>query len=319
MRVEDVFDVVETSIGGMDIDTTIEGRERYKINVRYPRELRDDITKLKSVLVPIFGVQGMGMPGVDMQRTEHVPLGLLGEIKATMGAPMIKDEMGSLNGWVYVDTSDSDIGGYVTRAKEAVISQLKLPEGYYLKWTGQYEYLERMRALMKFTIPLTLLLILIILFFNFRGLMQTLIVMLSTPFAAIGAIWLMFALRYNTSVAVWVGMIALLGIAAQTASLMMVYLEEGYNLWMKNDRIKTFSDLVTMVVEHGSSRVRPLLMAVGLNILGLVPIMMSSGVGADVAQRVSAPLWGGLITLTIMTLLVIPIFYVIWRGRRIVA
>jgi len=311
LTINDVQDVVETAIGGIDVDTTtIEGRERYKINVRYPRELRNDIDKLKNVLVPIAKAENA--PG----RVEHVPLGQLGTIKAVMGPPMIKDEMGSLSGWVYIDIEGRDVGGYVKDAKKAVSGNLKLPIGYYLKWTGQYEYLERIQALMKVVIPLTLIIIAIVLYLNFRGIPQTLIVLLSVPFAAIGAIWLMFFVSYNTSVAVWVGMIALLGTAAETTAIMVVYLDEGYKKWQNENRMQTREDLMTMTIEHGSHRVRPLIMAVILNIFGLLPIIWSEGVGSDVAKRIAAPLWGGLISLTILTLAVIPAIYVIWRSTQ---
>jgi len=307
LRVMDVMEIIETAIGGLDISTTIEGRERYKINVRYPRELRHDIEALKSVLVPITTSQGI----------EQVPLGQLGTIETVMGPPMIKDEMGSLTGWIYVDVEGRDIGGYVNEAKEIVNKNVVLPQGYYLKWTGQYEFLERIQALMKIVIPITLLLIGIILYLNFQGIAQTLIVMLSVPFSAIGAIWLMFSFEYNTSIAVWVGMIALLGIAAQTASIMVVYLDEGFSLWSKEGKMNCVDDVLNMTVEHGSSRIRPLLMAVSLNILGLIPIMMSDGVGSDIAKRIAAPLWGGLISLTLLTVFVIPVIYVIWRSYQL--
>ena len=321
LRLMDVFDVIETAIGGLDVTTTIEGRERYKINVRYPRDLRNDIEKLRNVLVPIpkqKEARAMGMDG-DKQgmsggKVAHVPLALLGKVEAVMGPPMIKDEMASLNGWVYVDIEGRDIGGYVKEAKETVNKNLKLPQGYYLKWTGQYEFLERIQALMLWVVPLTILLIAIILYFNFKGIAQTLIVMLSVPFAAIGAIWLMYSLSYNTSIAVWVGMIALLGIAAQTASIMMVYLEEGYEKWKKEGKMTSVSELETMTVEHGTYRIRPLIMAVALNIFGMLPIIWSTGVGSDVAKRIAVPLWGGLLSLTFLTICVIPAIYVIWRS-----
>lgn len=308
LKVMDVQEIVETAIGGLDVDTTIEGRERYKINVRYPRELRDDIDKLKKILVPIMKPEGA--PG----RVEHVPLGQLGKIEAVMGPPMIKDEMGSLTGWVYVDIEGRDIGGYVKDAKKAVAESLKLPTGYYLKWTGQYEFLERIQALMKIVVPLTLIIIAIILYLNFRGIAQTLIVMLSVPFAAIGAILLLFSVSYNTSVAVWVGMIALLGTAAETTAIMVTYLDEGFKKWTEEGRLISQEDLYSMTVEHGASRVRPLIMAVALNIFGLLPIIWSGGVGSDIAKRVAAPLWGGLVSLTLLTLLVVPAIYVIWRS-----
>lgn len=321
LRLMDVFDVIETAIGGLDVTTTIEGRERYKINVRYPRDLRNDIEKLRNVLVPIpkqQGAQGTGMngekQGMSGGKVAQVPLALLGKIEAVMGPPMIKDEMASLNGWVYVDIEGRDIGGYVEEAKETVKKNLKLPQGYYLKWTGQYEFLERIQALMMWVVPLTILLIAIILYFNFKGIAQTLIVMLSVPFAAIGAIWLMYSLSYNTSVAVWVGMIALLGIAAQTASIMMVYLEEGYEKWKIEGKLTTVAELETMTVEHGTYRIRPLIMAVALNIFGMLPIIWSTGVGSDVAKRIAVPLWGGLLSLTFLTICVIPAIYVIWRS-----
>ena len=292
------------------LSTTIEGRERYKINIRYPRELRNDVEKLKRVLVPI-SIDPRAMPP---GRFEHVPLGQLGEIKVKMDAPMIKDEMGSLSGWIYVDPETKDIGGYVKKAKNIINAKLQLPKGYFLKWTGQYEFLERMQKLMKTVVPLTLLIIFIILYFNFKGLAQTFIVMLSVPFAAIGGIWFMLFLNYNTSVAVWVGMIALLGIAAQTASIMVTYLDKGFLDWSNKGKMNSKEDLIKMVVEYGSSRVRPLIMAVGLNIMGLVPIMLSEGTGSDIAKRIAAPLWGGLLSLTFLTLLVIPAIYVIWRN-----
>lgn len=318
LKVMDVLSVVETAIGGLDLDTVIEGRERYKISVRYPREFRNDIEKLKQVLVPVM-ITGTG-PAQDMGGgsskggVRQVPLGLLGTIEAVKGPPMIKNEMGSLTGWVYVDVEGRDIGGYVNEAKKIAARELKLPQGYYLKWTGQYEFLERIRARMKIVIPITLLLIAVILYFNFRGIAQTLIVMLSVPFSAVGAIWLMYALHYNTSIAVWVGTIALLGTAAETSAIMVEYLDEGFRAWSKDGRIKTTQDIIQMVVDHGGTRARPLIMAVGLNIMGLIPIMMSAGAGSDIARRVAAPLWGGLVSLTILTLLVIPAVYVIWRS-----
>lgn len=320
LRLMDVFDVIETAIGGLDVTTTIEGRERYKINVRYPRDLRNDVEKLRNVLVPIpkqKDGQTSGMGGKQEMsggNVAQVPLALLGTIEAIMGPPMIKDEMASLNGWVYVDIDVTDIGGYVKQAKEAVNKNLKLPQGYYLKWTGQYEFLERIQALMQWVVPLTIFLIAIILYFNFKGVAQTLIVMLSVPFAAIGAIWLMYSLSYNTSVAVWVGMIALLGIAAQTASIMMVYLEEGYEKWKKEGKLTTVAELETMTIEHGTYRIRPLIMAVALNIFGMLPILWSTGVGSDVAKSIAVPLWGGLLSLTFLTICVIPAIYVIWRS-----
>lgn len=374
LTVRDVLDVVESSIGGMDVDTTFEGRERYRINVRYPRELRDNLEALRAVLVPIAPFasrsssgtapgasagtaaapmggamapagmnSGMGssliasvaaaMPGGSAPaagamggsamptdagnveaRAAFVPLGQLAKIETVLGPPMIKSELGQLTGWVYVDLQDRDVGGYVDDAKAAVARSVKLPAGYSLKWTGQYELLERVRARLAFILPLTIGLVFVILYLNFRGAIQSLIVMLGVPFAAVGAIWLLYFAKFNTSIAVWVGMIALLGVAAETTSVMVVYLDEAWKEGRGNGKIVSVSDLVGACVEAGSRRVRPLLMTVMTNILGLLPVLLDKGVGADVAKRIAAPMWGGLVSLTALTLLVVPAIYVIWRS-----
>ncbi|HEY0709806.1 MAG TPA: CusA/CzcA family heavy metal efflux RND transporter [Polyangia bacterium] len=349
LRVADVMQIVETAIGGLVVDTTIEGRERYTINVRYPRELRDDLEKLRAVLVPL---PGTGMSGSAMAATEstmaggsamrgsrggmgaaatppaatagdegrrraQIPLGQLGKIEATLGPPMIKSEAGSLTGWVYVDVTDRDIGGYVDDAKAAVARELRLQTGYYLKWTGQYEFLERIRARMAIVIPLTLLIVFAILYFNFRGITQALLVMMAVPFAAVGSVWLMWLARFNTSIAVWVGMIALLGVAAETASMMVVYLDEGFHTAHREGRLRSIDDLVATTIASATLRVRPLLMTVGMNIVGLIPVMIDTGIGSDVAKRIAAPLWGGLISLTILTLAGIPVLHLIWRSVQI--
>jgi Cu(I)/Ag(I) efflux system membrane protein CusA/SilA len=249
------------------------------------------------------------------ERKAQVRLGQLGTITATTGPPMIKNEAGLLTGWVYVDTESRDLGGYVARAKRAVAAQLELPPGYFLRWTGQYEFLERMQARMRIVVPLTLALILAILVVNFGGLPQALLVLFSVPCAAMGSIWLLWGLGFNTSVAVWVGLIGLLGIAAETASIMVIYLDEGYRRWLAEGRLRTTSDLIEMALESGSRRVRPLVMTVAMNIVGLVPVMFDTGIGSDVAKRIAAPLWGGLLSLTLLTLAVIPALYVIWRSR----
>ena len=313
LTITDVMGFIESAIGGKDITKTIEGRERYTVNIRYPRGLRSDPLALEQALVPINKAMAM-MEGTDqLQKFAHVPLGQLGQIKVTMGPSMIKDEMGYLSGWVYVDLDTSDLGGYVDQAKKILASELKLPDSYFLKWTGQYEYLERIQKLLAYMVPLTILLILIVLYMNFKALVPTLIVMLSVPFAAIGAIYFLFFANYNTSVAVWVGMIALLGIAAETIAIMVVYLEQGYKKWMKEGKIKSPEDIPTMALSQASLRIRPFIMAIGLNIIGLVPIMLSDGVGSDIARRIAMPLWGGLLSLTLLTLFVIPAIYVICK------
>lgn len=382
LTVRDVLDVVESAIGGMDVDSTFEGRERYRINVRYPRELRDNPEALRSILVPIAPFapraagQGAGPPAMasgggmpsggamgtaasggsmgagtglsaaaiggllpmgggaatqpmsagpsmpsgasaETPRTAFVPLGQLARIETVMGPPMIKSEMGQLAGWVYVDVNTSDLGGYVTRAKAATAREVKLPPGYVLKWTGQYELMERVRGRLAILLPLTIGIVFVILYLNFRGASQALIVMTGVPFAAVGAIWTLYVAGFNTSIAVWVGMIALLGVAAETASVMVVYLDDAWAEGRRSGALQTVSDLVARSEEAGAKRVRPLLMTVLTNVFGLLPVMLESGVGADVAKRIAAPMWGGLVSLTLLTLLVVPAMYVVWRSFHI--
>ncbi|MCY1024021.1 efflux RND transporter permease subunit [Pyxidicoccus sp. MSG2] len=330
LQVMDVMNQVETAIGGMVVDQTIEGRQRFTVNVRYPRELRTDLAALERVLVPVRagggGSQGGGMAGMGGagagttagQAATQVPLAQLGRFEVRSGPPMIKDENASLVSYVFVDTSDSDLGGYVDRAKAAV-ADLKLPAGYRLQWTGQYEFLERIRERMAYLIPLTLLLVVGLLYFEFGRLSLTLLVMLSVPFAMVGSLWLLYALGFNTSVAVWVGMIALIGIAAETASVMVIYLEEAWKRWTREGRIQSPADLVPCALDGAVLRVRPLLMTVGMNLVGLAPVMLSRGTGADVMRRIAAPMVGGLISLTLLTLVIVPVAYVslrAWGLRR---
>jgi copper/silver efflux system protein len=327
LTVMDVMAQVETAIGGMVVDQTIEGRQRFTINVRYPRELRTDMASLERVLVPVGAGGGMapgggaGMAGMGAGSgipssggaVTQVPLAQLGRFEVRSGPPMIKDENGSLVGYVFVDTSDSDLGGYVERARAAV-ADLKLPTGYRLQWTGQYEFLSRIRERMSYLIPLTLLLVLGLLYFEFGQLSLTLLVMLSVPFAMVGSLWLLYALGFNTSVAVWVGMIALIGVAAETASVMIIYLEEAYRRWLQEGRLRSAVDLIPCAMDGAVLRVRPLLMTVGMNLVGLTPVMLSTGTGADVMRRIAAPMMGGLVSLTLLTLVIIPAAYVSLRG-----
>jgi len=242
-----------------------------------------------------------------------VPLGQLARIETVMGPPMIKSEMGSLTGWTYVDIDTSDVGGYVQVAKAKVEREVKLPPGYFLKWTGQFELLERVRARMIWILPLTILIVFLILYVNFKGAAQSLIVMTSVPFAAVGAIWMLWLAHFNTSIAVWVGMIALLGVAAETASVMVVYLDDAWREGRANGTLNDVADLVAHSLEAGAKRIRPMLMTVMTNVFGLLPILVDKGVGSDVAKRIAAPMWGGLVSLTILTLLVVPAVYVVWR------
>lgn len=328
LNVEEVLMLVETAIGGMAVDRTVEGRERYTINVRYSRELRSDAESLKKVLVPVN--RGPMAPSGNEKEGEapsgpgpvlQVPLGQLAEIKTTSGPPLIKNEDGSLTGWVYVDVADRDIGGYVADAKRVVHEQVEkagiLPTGYRLEWTGQYEYMLRVQDRLTVVVPLTIVLIFVLLFINFRSVAETLIILLSIPFAMTGSIWMLWALDYNLSIAVWVGIIALAGLAAQTGTVMIIYLDEAFHAYQKAGRMRTQHDLFEAITYGAVQRVRPKLMTVTMITAGLLPAMWATGAGAEAIQRIAAPMVGGLITSTILTLEIVPAIYSIWRGRQV--
>ena len=314
LNAADVLMVVETAIGGMAIDRTIEGRERYSINVRYSRELRDDPDKLARVLVPVMGSGGMG-------NILQVPLGELADIKYTGGPPMIRDENGNLAGWVYIDMTGRDIGTFVRDAKAAVKKGVEdaglLPTGYSLAWTGQYEFMLRIEQRMKVIVPLTLALIFFLLYANFRSIPATLIILLSIPFAVTGSIWMLHLLDFSLSIAVWVGIIALAGLAAQTGIVMIVYLEEAFHAWKAAGRMNTQHDLFEAITYGAVQRVRPKLMTVMTMMLGLMPLLWSHGAGSDVMRRIAAPMIGGLITSSLLTLEIVPAIYSFWRGRQV--
>jgi Cu(I)/Ag(I) efflux system membrane protein CusA/SilA len=246
-----------------------------------------------------------------------VPLGQLASIETVMGPPMIKSEMGQLTGWTYVDIDTDDVGGYVDAAKAQVEAELTLPPGYLIKWTGQFELLERVRVRLAWILPLTLGIVFLILYVNFKGAAQTLLVMTSVPFAAVGAVWTLWVASFNTSIAVWVGMIALLGVAAETASVMVVYLDAAWDEGRKSGTITDLPSLMSAALDAATRRVRPMLMTVLTNVFGLLPILLDDGIGSDVAKRIAAPMWGGLVSLTLLTLLVIPAVYVVWRTRSL--
>ena len=306
LGVEDVLALVQTGIGGVNIGSTVEGRERYSINVRYSRELRDDLDKLGRVLVPTpAGAQ--------------IPLAQLADMRVTTGPPMIRDENGSLTGWVFVYVTGRDIGSYVRDAQKAVAQQVVLPAGYYLQWTGQYEYMMRIRQRLMLLVPLTLFLIVVLLYLNFRSLAQTAIVMLSLPFAVTGSLWALYLLHYNFSAAVWVGVIALAGVAAETGVVMIVYLDEAFNRRRREGRMKTMDDLFEAITDGAVQRVRPKVMTVMCILMGLLPLMWAHGSGAEVMRRVAAPMIGGVITSTILTLEIVPAIYSFWRQRQLKA
>jgi len=302
LTVGDVEDIIEAAIGGNNVTQTVEGPERYSVNVRYARELRDDVEKLKRVLVPTpVGAQ--------------VPLEQLADIQARTGPSEIRNEDGSKAAYVFIDMGGRDIGGYVDEAKKVVSGKVNLPPGYYISWSGQYEFLLRVREKLKLVIPITLLIIFVLLYLNFGSITETLIVILSVPFALVGSIWLMYLLGYNMSIAVWVGIIAVAGLAAQTGVVMIIYLDNAYEKRIKEGRMNTWNDLAEAIDEGAVQRVRPKMMTVMTMILGLLPLLWSQGAGADVIKRIAAPMVGGLITSTILTLLIIPAIYAIWKGR----
>ena len=310
LNVEDVLMMVETAIGGMNVDQTVEGRERYSINVRYPRELREDLDSLGRVLVPTA-------MGGSMRGRAQVPLAQLAEIRVSTGPPMIRDENGSLTGWVYAYVTGRDIGRYVADARKAVEDEVKVPSGYYLKWTGEYEYMLRVRQRLLLVVPLTLFIIMVLLYLNFGSFAQTMIVMASLPFALTGSLWMLYLLGYNFSAAVWVGIIALAGVAAETGVIMIVYLDEAFHRHQREGRMNNMHDLFEAITEGAVQRVRPKVMTVMCIMMGLLPLMWAHGSGAEVMRRIAAPMIGGMITSTILTLEIVPAIYSFWRQRQI--
>jgi Cu(I)/Ag(I) efflux system membrane protein CusA/SilA len=306
LTIDDVQQTIMTAIGGENVSTTIEGRERYPINIRYPRELRDEMDKLGRVLVPTMRA-GDGASSSVAQ----IPLAQLATLRIAEGPAMIRDENSRLTGYVYidVDTARRDLGSFVDDAKRAVASQLRMPAGYTMQWSGQYEAMERVRQRMLVVVPLTFFIVAFLIFLNTRSMPKTLLVLLAVPFSAVGAVWLLWALGYNISIGVWVGLIALLGLDAETGIFMLLYLDLAY------DELKPRSrEELREAIYHGAvKRVRPKVMTVACAFFGLVPIMWSTGAGADVMKRIAAPMIGGLFTSFLMELLVYPAIYYRWK------
>ncbi len=371
----DVNRIVEAAIGGTPISVTVEGRNRFTVNVRHPQDLRSDLERLRRVLVPLGAARGggkggmgaadaplpgvrlaqMGMdgappgaapprsasdapalgwlgPGADQSALTgaapkgppFVTLGQLADVRIVGGPPMVRDENGLLVGYVYVDIDGGqrDVGGYVTEAKEVVRraqedGALAMPAGYLLEWTGQYELLEKMRERMKLVIPLTLLLVVLLLWMHFKNFTEVLIVLLSIPFALVGSIWVLWALDYRLSTAVWVGLIALVGLAAQTGVVMIVYLDNAYERRRAAGKIRDLSDIIWAHMEGTVLRVRPKLMTVATMLAGLVPLLWATGSGSDVMKRIAAPMVGGLVTSAFLTLEIIPVVYTYWRQEQV--
>ena len=292
--------IITSAVGGENISTTIEGRERYPINIRYLRDYRSTIDKLKRTLVPT-------MSG------KEIPMAQVADIKLLTGPGMIRDENGRLSGYVYVDTSQGDVGGYIEKAKKAVREKVQMPPGYTLVWSGQYESMQRVKERLFVVVPITIFIIFLLIYFNTKSAAKTLIILLAVPFSAVGAVWLLYLLDYNMSIAVWVGLIALMGVDAETGVFMLLYLDLAYYSMRDKGLMKTKEQLRHAIVEGAVKRLRPKFMTVAVMFMGLVPIMWSTGAGSDVMKRIAAPMVGGIFTSFIMELIVYPAIYEVWR------
>ncbi|MDB6037999.1 MAG: Cation efflux system protein CusA, partial [Verrucomicrobiales bacterium] len=329
LTVGDVNDIIETAIGGKTIGTTVEGRERYPISVRYARDFREDIDALKRVLVPLpqtensKGLPAMGGSGKTQdpldQRIAHVPISALADIGFKTGPPSIRNENGQLVGFVFVDLTTSDIGGYVARATERISERVKFPQGYYMQWAGQFENMRSAEKRLTVLIPFTLLIIFVLIYLNTGSAIKTMIVFLAVPFSLVGAFWTLYLLDYNTSVAVWVGLIALAGLDAETGVVMLLYLDQSWEKHRHAGRMNNLPELEYAVIEGAVQRIRPKIMTVCAILFGLLPIMWSptNQAGADVMKRIAAPMIGGVITSAVLELLIYPVIFVMWRKRSL--
>jgi len=304
LNIDDFQAVIMGAVGGDTVSSTIEGRERYSINVRYPRELRSDVDQLERVLITAKN-------GVQVHVRE------VADIKLNYGPSMIRDENGRLAGYVYVDIYGRDIGSYVDEAKRIVRDRVKLPAGYTLTWSGQYENMQRVKERLKLVLPVTFILIFVLLYLNTKSAFKATVVMLAVPFSVVGAVWLMFFLGYNISIAAWVGMIALMGLDAETGVFMLLFLDLSYSEAERNGKLKNISELKEAIVHGAVKRIRPKIMTVMAATMGLMPIMWSLGTGADVMKRIAAPMVGGLFTSFIMELMVYPAIYLLWKKKTI--
>jgi len=343
LTVGDVNDIVETAIGGKTIAMTVEGRERYPINVRYARDFREDLDALKRVLVPVpmEGGESASMPpatagaiggGSAMARSAksamsgggpttmaQIPISMLADISYKTGPPSIRNENGQLVGFVFVDITGDDIQGYVDAASKRITEVVQFPPGYYMQWAGQFEYLKSAEQRLKIVVPFTLLIIFVLIYMNTKSAMKTVIVLLAVPFSLVGAFWFLYLLGYNMSIAVWVGLIALAGLDAETGVVMLLYLDQAWDKFRDQGRMNSMTDLHAAVVEGAVQRIRPKIMTICAILFGLLPIMWSPTTqsGADVMKRIAAPMIGGVITSGILELLLYPVIYVIWRKRHL--
>jgi Cu(I)/Ag(I) efflux system membrane protein CusA/SilA len=304
LTVGDVQDVIMSAIGGMNVTHTVEGLERYPVNVRYSRELRDNLAALKRVMIPTpTGTQ--------------IPLEYVADVHIKKGPPVIKSENARTTAWLYVDIRDIDVGTYVKNAKKVVEEQVDFPEGYSIVWSGQYEYMQRAQQRLRIVIPITLVIIFLLLYFNFKNVQESIIVMLSLPFSLVGGIWFLYFLGYNFSVAVGVGFIALAGVAAETGVVMLIYLDHAYNDLKNKGMMRGLKNLYEAVIYGAVERVRPKMMTVTAIMAGLLPIMWGHGTGSQVMKRIAAPMVGGMVSSTILTLVVIPAIYYLWKSREV--
>ena len=305
----DIQDIIATAVGGETITMMVEGRERFAVIVRYPRELRDSPQAMaEHILVPTAG-------------GAMIPLGQLAHLSLTKGSPSIRTENASLSAYIYVDMRGRDIDGYVRDAKQAVEQAVKFPAGYYIAWSGQFEYMERAKQRLELVVPLTLCIIFVLLYLNFGRLTETLIVMLSVPFALVGGIWLVWMLDYNVSVAVGVGFIALAGVAAETGVVMLIYLDQAYQEQRRHcveeQRLFSEIDLYKALMTGAAERLRPKIMTVTAIMAGLLPILWRTGTGSEVMRRIAAPMVGGMVSSTLLTLIVIPALYALCKQYAI--
>jgi Cu(I)/Ag(I) efflux system membrane protein CusA/SilA len=330
LNVGDVQTVIATAVGGMTVTQTVEGRERYGVRIRYPVELRDNPERLASVLIPVShglggggvsatggGMGEAGAGGTTISQGAYVPLGEIATIRQVDGPMVVRTEGAQLTAWVYVDVADRDIGSYVAEARRAVERTVALPPGYSIVWSGQYEYMQEAAAKLKVVVPATLAIIFLLLYFNFGNLGETAIVMLSLPFALVGGLWFIWLLGYNWSVAVAIGFVALAGVAAETGVIMLIYLDHAWKGKQAEGRAPTLQDLYGAVMEGAVERVRPKLMTVTAIMAGLLPILWGTGAGASVMKRIAAPMVGGMVSSTVLTLLVIPAVYSLWKEREV--
>jgi Cu(I)/Ag(I) efflux system membrane protein CusA/SilA len=302
LSVADVQQVVATAVGGMNVTATVEGLERYPVNLRYPQDFRDSPEQL--ALLPIVTPAGA-----------RLALGDVADIRIESGPPGIKSENARTNGWTFVDIEGVDLGRYVQRARETVAGRVELPPGYSLSWSGQFEYMERAKQRLAYVVPLTLAIIVVLLYLAFRRWEPVVILVASLPLALVGSFWLLYLMDYNLSVAVGVGMIALAGVAVETGVIMLVYLEQASKAATADASSGDWHALETAILDGASKRVRPVVMTASATVAGLLPILVGSGTGSEIMSRLAAPMVGGMISAVLLTLLVLPVIYLLWLGN----